>query len=75
MGCAFDGRPLLRLQALMSMYNKLGTVEGYLQDAQSEVYCATIRDRWCVGVGLRNAWLQPADADLAPAVALSVVVQ
>ena len=32
----------------MSMYNKLGTVEGYLQDAQSEVYFTTIRDRWWV---------------------------
>lgn len=40
----------------MSMYNKLGTVEGYLQDAQSEVYCTTIRDRWCSPPPSHTQW-------------------
>ena len=41
-----DRRLLDTEKALVDIYDKLGTVEGYLEDAQSEIYLATFRDRW-----------------------------
>ena len=41
-----DRRQLDTEKALVDIYDKLGTVEGYLEDAQSEIYLTTFRDRW-----------------------------
>jgi len=41
-----DRRLLDTEKALVDIYDKLGTVEGYLEDAQSEIYLTTFRDRW-----------------------------
>jgi hypothetical protein len=48
-----DRRQLDTEKALVDIYDKLGTVEGYLTDAQSEIYLTTFRDRWCALAGLR----------------------
>lgn len=53
------------LQVLMDVYSKLGACEGFLKDAASEVYCTTIRGRWCFLPGIMwltlGRWRLPKD--------------
>ena len=56
------------MQVLMDVYSKLGACEGFLKDAASEVYCTTIRGRWCFLPGIMwltlGRWRLPKDVRL-----------
>lgn len=49
----------------MDVYSKLGACEGFLKDAASEMYCTTIRGRWCFAPGIMwftlGRWRIPQD--------------
>jgi hypothetical protein len=55
----------MAMQVLMDVYSKLGACEGFLKDAASEVYCTTIRGRWCFLPGIMwltlGRWRLPQD--------------
>lgn len=60
----------LNVQVLMDVYSKLGACEGFLKDAASEVYCTTIRGRWCFLPGIMwltlGRWRLPQDVCALP---------
>jgi hypothetical protein len=54
----------------MDVYSRLGACEGFLKDAASEVYCTTIRGRWCFLPGIMwltlGRWRLPKDVRVLP---------
>ena len=61
-----DRRQLETEKALVDIYDKLGTVEGYLTDAQSEIYLTTFRDRWCAHGGVQSVCIDTLSLARAP---------
>lgn len=74
-----DRRELECEKVLMDVYSKLGACEGFLKDAASEVYCTTIRGRWCFLPGIMwltlGRWRLPKDEMLEVGTAIRKVAR